>query len=325
MNDLLKVVTVTNDTFINLDRRRQQAVARHVAARPAKDRDRYRRGGAGQDAAWEVDFTKQLEKRLEALGGTGAHAVGRGPRQDEDAARPWPTRRPRTSRRCMTCCKWCAPPRPRIERVRMRRALAAPASSSSGCGVGDGPFPRCERRFSGLRSHDRYAHGTSNIAAAARDGAAGRSARRAGRDAGRQRRHQFRQHHRPLFLLGIDPVGRRDDAVPDGRLRVSRHRRGRLVGPAHPHGRRRSLLPPRAREAFELFSDLVIIATCVALAVFAWPVDDHARRVRSAQPGRQYPARHSAGDDAARAPADGAAGRRAADRRRRPARAMPTA
>jgi TRAP-type C4-dicarboxylate transport system permease small subunit len=33
-----------------------------------------------------------------------------------------------------------------------------------------------------------------------------------------------------------------------------------------------SLLPPRAREAFEIFSDLVTIATCVMLAVFAWPV-----------------------------------------------------
>jgi TRAP-type C4-dicarboxylate transport system permease small subunit len=33
-----------------------------------------------------------------------------------------------------------------------------------------------------------------------------------------------------------------------------------------------SLLPPRARDAFELFSDLVTIATCVALAIFAWPV-----------------------------------------------------
>src|SRR3984957_11193491 len=33
-----------------------------------------------------------------------------------------------------------------------------------------------------------------------------------------------------------------------------------------------SLLPPRARQVFELFSDLVTIATCVALAVFAWPV-----------------------------------------------------
>jgi TRAP-type C4-dicarboxylate transport system permease small subunit len=33
-----------------------------------------------------------------------------------------------------------------------------------------------------------------------------------------------------------------------------------------------SLLPSRARAAFELFSDLVTIATCVALAIFAWPV-----------------------------------------------------
>jgi TRAP-type C4-dicarboxylate transport system permease small subunit len=33
-----------------------------------------------------------------------------------------------------------------------------------------------------------------------------------------------------------------------------------------------SMLPERARGAFELFSDLVTIATCVALAIFAWPV-----------------------------------------------------
>jgi TRAP-type C4-dicarboxylate transport system permease small subunit len=33
-----------------------------------------------------------------------------------------------------------------------------------------------------------------------------------------------------------------------------------------------SLLPPRAREAFEIFSDLVTIATCIMLAIFAWPV-----------------------------------------------------
>ena len=33
-----------------------------------------------------------------------------------------------------------------------------------------------------------------------------------------------------------------------------------------------SLLPPRARKIFEIFSDLVTIATCVMLAVFAWPV-----------------------------------------------------
>jgi TRAP-type C4-dicarboxylate transport system permease small subunit len=33
-----------------------------------------------------------------------------------------------------------------------------------------------------------------------------------------------------------------------------------------------SLLPPKARAAFEVFSNLVTIATCIALAVFAWPV-----------------------------------------------------
>ena len=33
-----------------------------------------------------------------------------------------------------------------------------------------------------------------------------------------------------------------------------------------------SLLPPRLRRAFEIFSDLVTIATCVLIAVFAWPV-----------------------------------------------------
>ena len=33
-----------------------------------------------------------------------------------------------------------------------------------------------------------------------------------------------------------------------------------------------SLLPPRARKAFDIFADLVTIATCIAVAVFAWPV-----------------------------------------------------
>jgi TRAP-type C4-dicarboxylate transport system permease small subunit len=33
-----------------------------------------------------------------------------------------------------------------------------------------------------------------------------------------------------------------------------------------------SLLPTRARIAFEILSDLATIATCIALAVFAWPV-----------------------------------------------------
>src|SRR6202051_5152235 len=33
-----------------------------------------------------------------------------------------------------------------------------------------------------------------------------------------------------------------------------------------------SLLPPRARRIFEISSDVVTAATCVALAIFAWPV-----------------------------------------------------
>ena len=33
-----------------------------------------------------------------------------------------------------------------------------------------------------------------------------------------------------------------------------------------------SLLPQRARKAFDIFSDVVTIATCLALAIFAWPV-----------------------------------------------------
>jgi TRAP-type C4-dicarboxylate transport system permease small subunit len=33
-----------------------------------------------------------------------------------------------------------------------------------------------------------------------------------------------------------------------------------------------SMLPPRFRAAFELFSELVTIATCVLVAIFAWPV-----------------------------------------------------
>jgi TRAP-type C4-dicarboxylate transport system permease small subunit len=33
-----------------------------------------------------------------------------------------------------------------------------------------------------------------------------------------------------------------------------------------------SMLPPRARRAFDLFSDLVTIATCLTISIFAWPV-----------------------------------------------------
>ncbi len=33
-----------------------------------------------------------------------------------------------------------------------------------------------------------------------------------------------------------------------------------------------SLLPPRTRRVFDVLSDLITIATCIAVAVFAWPV-----------------------------------------------------
>jgi C4-dicarboxylate transporter, DctQ subunit len=33
-----------------------------------------------------------------------------------------------------------------------------------------------------------------------------------------------------------------------------------------------SLLPPRARNVFEALSDIVTVATCIMLAIFAWPV-----------------------------------------------------
>jgi C4-dicarboxylate transporter, DctQ subunit len=33
-----------------------------------------------------------------------------------------------------------------------------------------------------------------------------------------------------------------------------------------------SMLPPRPRRYFEILSDLITIATCVMLAIFAWPV-----------------------------------------------------
>ena len=33
-----------------------------------------------------------------------------------------------------------------------------------------------------------------------------------------------------------------------------------------------SLLPPRARKVFDVVADLITIATCIAVAAFAWPV-----------------------------------------------------
>ena len=74
------------------------------------------------------------------------------------------------------------------------------------------------------------------------------------------------------FLVGIAVLGRRGDAVSDDRLRLSRRGPGRLGGTQYPHGCGGVGFAPRLRAGFEIFSDLVTIATCIALAVFAWPV-----------------------------------------------------
>ena len=73
-------------------------------------------------------------------------------------------------------------------------------------------------------------------------------------------------------------------------------------------------LPPRARKVFEIFSDLVTIATCVMLAVFAWPVVTMLGRARRTQRHRQYSAGHSAIRPAARASAHGVPDRGEIDR-----------
>ena len=50
MNDLIKVITVTNDTSSDRHRGGVEAVARYAAAGPAKDRHRCRRDRAGEGA-----------------------------------------------------------------------------------------------------------------------------------------------------------------------------------------------------------------------------------------------------------------------------------
>ena len=119
--------------------------------------------------------------------------------------------------------------------------------------------------------------------------------------------HQFRQHHRPLFPLGVAVLGRGGDAVPDDRRVflgagpvgwLGRHIRMDVVV---------SLLPPRARKIFEVFSDLVTIATCVMLAIFAWPVMTMLAELDQRSDTANIPLVIPAGRGAARAFADGAA------------------
>jgi TRAP-type C4-dicarboxylate transport system permease small subunit len=50
-----------------------------------------------------------------------------------------------------------------------------------------------------------------------------------------------------------------------------------------------SMLPPPARKAFELFSDLVTIATCVLLAIFAWPVVSMLEELDQRSPAANIP------------------------------------
>ena len=71
MNDLIKTITVTNDTYINSIAVVSEAVARHAAAGLAEDRDRTAASRwRPRRRAWEVDFTKKLVGDWNALGGT---------------------------------------------------------------------------------------------------------------------------------------------------------------------------------------------------------------------------------------------------------------
>ena len=88
MNDLLKVITVTNDTFI---------ISIAVVSKPWLDtlppelQKVVLDAGAPIQAktqAWEVDFSKKLVADWTGAGRHRAYAAGRRPRQDEDAARP---------------------------------------------------------------------------------------------------------------------------------------------------------------------------------------------------------------------------------------------
>ena len=70
MNDLLKTITVTNDTFINSIVVVSKAWLDTLAARPAEDRRRFRRAGAGQDAGLGVRLQQAAGA---AMGGAGRH------------------------------------------------------------------------------------------------------------------------------------------------------------------------------------------------------------------------------------------------------------
>ena len=77
------------------------------------------------------------------------------------------------------------------------------------------------------------------------------------------------------------------------------------------------MMPPKARDAFDLLAELTLIGTSLTIVWFAWPVIRDLFHVRPAQPVRGRPDVHSAGHGPDRPLDHGAAGRRPiVDRRR---------
>ena len=72
-------------------------------------------------------------------------------------------------------------------------------------------------------------------------------------------------------------------------------------------------LPPRMREALDLFSELLLIATAITIVIVRLAGRAATRGIRSTQSSGQYPARHSAGDGADRVVDYGLAGCGASD------------
>ena len=86
MNDLIKVITVTNDTSSDRHRRGVEAVARYAAAGPAKDRHGCRRDHAEEGAGLGDRFHQTIGEELDQRRRRRAHAFRGRSRQDEDTA-----------------------------------------------------------------------------------------------------------------------------------------------------------------------------------------------------------------------------------------------
>ena len=78
-----------------------------------------------------------------------------------------------------------------------------------------------------------------------------------------------------------------------------------------------SLLPARVRKAFDVLADLVTIATCIAVALFTWPVMTMLYELDQRSEVGEHSARHPTVRGADRIAADGASDRGAACRGRR--------